>query len=509
MDYNPFGIVEPKKSEVYLALYKNALKLDHSNFFKQVDKDFDFKNATIKQFIDNIAKIAQVVIKKSVLMWLHGYLLYVALSDYLKNPTIDFVNILETGTARGFSSLCMAKALHDNNRKGKIHTVDTLRHDAKMYWNCMKDEEGKHTRQELFKGEPCYDLFKYIKFHTGASLDVLNSIKLDRIHFAFLDAQHDYVNLNHELVYVKNRQKNRDVIVCDDYTTYNTGHLQFPGINKAIDEFKDYTKKVYYGEDGEKKRGYVYLQKCDKLTVIEKKVSVTNSIKKEIKNVMIIPYRDRKTQLDLFYQEHFPRLKQYLNNVEILIVEQDKGKPFNRGKVLNIGVKESDYNSNLFTHDVDVHPHRHTIYRIYNQNVEDKEIKGIYTSKHNTLGGIIKFNKKTFETINGFPNEFWGWGMEDKALQNRAEFMKIKVTKNILQDTLHENDYFRVNDKNVPKVITEDAQKKHNYVYDEFPKFNETQKYKHTFEDGINNLKYTILNDEILMENVRKITVKI
>ena len=99
--------------------------------------------------------------------------------------------------------------------------------------------------------------------------------------------------------------------------------------------------------------------------------------------------------------------------------------------------------------------------------------------------------------------------MEDKALQNRAEFMKIKVTKNILQDTLHENDYFRVNDKNVPKVITEDAQKKHNYVYDEFPKFNETQKYKHTFEDGINNLKYTILNDEILMENVRKITVKI
>ena len=62
------------KIKVYLALYKNALKLDHSNFFKQVDKDFDFKNATIKQFIDNIAKIAQVVIKKSVLMWLHGYL---------------------------------------------------------------------------------------------------------------------------------------------------------------------------------------------------------------------------------------------------------------------------------------------------------------------------------------------------------------------------------------------------------------------------------------------------
>ena len=33
----------------------------------------------------------------------------------------------------------------------------------------------------------------------------------------------------------------------------------------------------------EKKERCVYLQKCDKLTVIEKKVSVTNSIKKELK----------------------------------------------------------------------------------------------------------------------------------------------------------------------------------------------------------------------------------
>ena len=52
---------------------------------------------------------------------------------------------------------------------------------------------------------------------------------------------------------------------------------------------------------------------------------------------------------------------------------------------------------------------------------KDNNIIGIYTSKHNTLGGIIKFTTNNFEKINGFPNNFWGWGVEDKALQNRVD----------------------------------------------------------------------------------------
>ena len=40
-----------------------------------------------------------------------------------------------------------------------------------------------------------------------------------------------------------------------------TGKMQFPGINKAIDNFTRYEKKIYYGNDGEKNRGYVYLKK--------------------------------------------------------------------------------------------------------------------------------------------------------------------------------------------------------------------------------------------------------
>ena len=87
--------------------------------------------------------------------------------------------------------------------------------------------------------------------------------------------------------------------------------------------------------------------------------------------------------------------------------------------------------------------------------------------------------------------------------------MEIKINKHIRQDTLPENDYFTVNDKDIKRVLTEDAQKKHNFVYLEFPKLNNMQKYKNVFDNGLNNLEYKIIKQEQIMENVKKITVEI
>ena len=220
MSYNPFNISNFSPSNIYQKLYENALKLDHSKFFELVNNDFNFKNDNLIQEINEIAKIGQVCIKKSVLMWLHGYLLYVSLDSYLKkNPNIENINILETGTARGFSALCMAKALKDNNRKGKIHTLDTIRNNMPIYWNCIKDGEGKHTRKDLFKNTKYYELFDYIKFYTGRTLDILKIINIHRFHFVFLDAQHDYPNLNYELNYTKEKQNIGDIIILNSTLT--------------------------------------------------------------------------------------------------------------------------------------------------------------------------------------------------------------------------------------------------------------------------------------------------
>ena len=53
------------------------------------------------------------------------------------------LNILEVGTSKGFSSLCMAKSLEDSKKNGKIFTIDILAHDKEIYWNCISDYEGK------------------------------------------------------------------------------------------------------------------------------------------------------------------------------------------------------------------------------------------------------------------------------------------------------------------------------------------------------------------------------
>ena len=165
---NPFRISTPTPSAHYETLYQQALKIDHSTFFQTLDHFFKHKPIhsfnDIIQDINKIARIGQVCIKRSDLMWLHGILLYRALVSYLRtHPEIEFVNIVETGTARGFSSLCMAKALYDEQRQGTIYTIDVLPHSVPIYWNCIRDESGKYTRAQLYENESCFHLFDYIQ----------------------------------------------------------------------------------------------------------------------------------------------------------------------------------------------------------------------------------------------------------------------------------------------------------------------------------------------------------
>ena len=50
-------------------------------------------------------------------------------------------------------------------------------------------------------------------------------------------------------------------------------------------------------------------------------------------------------------------------------------------------------------------------------------------SDRNFLGGVISINDKDFEKANGYPNNFWGWGGEDNALNYRLKTNKISVEK--------------------------------------------------------------------------------
>ena len=198
---------------------------------KNVFIDNFIKENNLK-FIDNswmidLALSTQIVIKKSKINIQHGKILYGLTNKILKKK--NKICILETGTARGFSSVCMAKAINDSGKDGKIYTVDFLPHKKKMYWNCIRDIEGKQTRMDLlsnYKSE-----LKRINFLEGFSKNVLKDLKVSRIHLAFLDSSHNYKDLKLEFDFVSKKQKKGDLILFDDYTPG-----LFDGVVKFITE---------------------------------------------------------------------------------------------------------------------------------------------------------------------------------------------------------------------------------------------------------------------------------
>ena len=243
---------------------------------------------------------------------------------------------------------------------------------------------------------------------------------------------------------------------------------------------------------------------------IFKNNKIENFLDSEFKKVVIIPYRDREKHLNYFIENTIPLFNKYLKNYKVVVIEQGNNFPFNRGILINIGYDIfKDRTKYIITHDVDINPYKNGIKKFYNKKVDDNTIMGIYTSFCNTLGGIIKMKANTFKKINGFPNNFWGWGLEDIELQKRAETYKIKITKNIKSKDKERTKYFKIfNDVNDRK-LSKDYFDRMNYIKSIYKKGNIFYKNrnikrmkKHIFKSGLKNLKYKIIKETKLDENV-------
>lgn len=50
-----------------------------------------------------------------------------------------------------------------------------------------------------------------------------------------------------------------------------------------------------------------------------------------------------------------------------------------------------------------------------------------YNESSNYFGGIVAFTRQQFIKVNGFPNNFWGWGGEDNELYSRVMRKKLTI----------------------------------------------------------------------------------
>ena len=158
---------------------------------------------------------------------------------------------------------------------------------------------------------------------------------------------------------------------------------------------------------------------------------------------IIVPYRARAGHLRKFREsitEYFSTLN---IDYELIVVEQLGHTPFNRGKLLNVGFKEAqskrcDY---VVFHDVDMLPvevdysYSDVPIHMATDFVDEKQ-----ETFSTYFGGVTMFPSKTFVDINGYSNEYWGWGFEDDDLLYRCTennvFLDFEVYPTPLETTM-------------------------------------------------------------------------
>ena len=103
---NENSIKQPIASkDEYMKIFDDAKNVHYKeidSIQKSLGYDLDFN------WLNDLALHTQVCVKKSRINYQHGRLLYSHLRNYIKINSYNFFNILETGTARGFSSISVS-----------------------------------------------------------------------------------------------------------------------------------------------------------------------------------------------------------------------------------------------------------------------------------------------------------------------------------------------------------------------------------------------------------------
>ena len=149
---------------------------------------------------------------------------------------------------------------------------------------------------------------------------------------------------------------------------------------------------------------------------------------------IIVPYRYRREDLDVF----LPHMVEFLSNKQIdykiFVAEQSDDRPFNYGRLCNAIVNEikDDYDYFCF-HDIDLLPTNDDAEYYFTEvpvqifgNKENSESGLPYQE---FFGGVTLFPKDVFEKINGFSNDYWGKGYVDLDLLHRCVIKNIPLQK--------------------------------------------------------------------------------
>ncbi|XP_051559084.1 beta-1,4-galactosyltransferase 1-like [Myxocyprinus asiaticus] len=154
------------------------------------------------------------------------------------------------------------------------------------------------------------------------------------------------------------------------------------------------------------------------------------------KVAIIIPFRNRDEHLKHWLHFLHPVLQRQQLDYGVYVIEQNGDVTFNRAKLLNVGyvegLKEYDYDCFIFS-DVDIIPMDDR--NIYKCSSQPRHLSvsmdkfGFRLPYKQYFGGVSAMSKQQFQRINGFPNNYWGWGGEDDDIFNRLHYRGMKISR--------------------------------------------------------------------------------
>lgn len=145
------------------------------------------------------------------------------------------------------------------------------------------------------------------------------------------------------------------------------------------------------------------------------------------KLAIVVPYRDREEHLKKFIPAMEETMEEEGIEYHIFIIHQTDDKKFNRAKLLNVGFKESEEYDYFAFHDVDMLPldSDYSFPEGPTHLATEAEQFGFKLPYDGYFGGVTLFDKESFLKINGYSNEYWGWGAEDDDVLLRCRVMEI------------------------------------------------------------------------------------
>ncbi|XP_028984490.1 beta-1,4-galactosyltransferase 3 [Betta splendens] len=154
------------------------------------------------------------------------------------------------------------------------------------------------------------------------------------------------------------------------------------------------------------------------------------------RTAIVIPHRNREHHLKFLLYYLHPFLQRQQLNYGIYVIHQAGNYTFNRAKLMNVGfreaMREEDWDC-LFFHDVDLIPEDDRNTYICDSNPKHAAIAmdkfGYKLPYKMYFGGVSALTPLHYLKMNGFPNNYWGWGGEDDDIGVRVSLAGMYITR--------------------------------------------------------------------------------